>query len=836
MAARTESGAPARRAARALLVALYLAFVAAGFFWPWQPRAFWTVALPLLVLFIVVAGFHAWRDLCPLAFFGELGRKLNRGKQRKMPEGLESRYLLVPFLVLAAMLALRLVATNGDGRWLAGLLIGLAVAAASTNAVFTGKSWCNFLCPVGFVERVYTDPSSLRRTANSQCVRCTACKRSCPDIDQENNYWRELGDGGRRVATYAFPGLVLAFYGYFWLRSGDWEAYFDGRWTRMPAGRELAFGPGFFFAPGVPALAAAALTIALLSAASYVLFAAVERGIGRVVTDEERRRHLALSLAAFAAFNCFYFFAGAPTLRKISGGTRTLAFLVPALATVVLARRWRRSRESYVKEKGAAKLLRNWPFEEPPPADPAEAYALVQATERARERVLAGYTQTLREMLTDGILRDGERRLLDELRKQFGITPREHDKVVGELAEEQREALTASGGQAGVESRLQLESYQEALADAVLRQASAAEIDELRRAFGVSQGAHAALVERMRGGAGPMLARARRRVEEAQTAAADRAALAAGEASAAKELAAYLLRRTELRAVERALDALESIGDSDLVRLVRPAILGESDAGRRAGLRQLGEACPGAGEAIAALSKLLLEPPPAAPGGEGAALARLLASPDRYLRAAALWAAAEGAPATERAELLRRGGEDVAEIVRATATILAERPTGAAAGYLDLGPIERMQFLRRVPLLAGLEAEDLEELAAFAREETVEPGVPICAQGVPDAGDLFVLLDGTASVAVRAIADDPASEREVAELGANEIVGELALVDGSPRSATVRPKGGPLRLLRIPGPAFRARLLRRESVASALLATLTQRVRSLSGRIAAAEQ
>jgi hypothetical protein len=242
-------GGSARRALRAAFVVLYLGFIAAGFFWPWQPRAFWTVTLPLLVLFFVVAGFSTWRTVCPLAALGELGRRVAPRRQRKAPEWLERRYLLVSFVVLTAMLALRLVATNGDGRWLSGLLVLLALAAVATNALWSGKSWCNFLCPVGVVERIYTDPSSLARSANAQCARCTACKRSCPDIDQEASYWRELGRGGRRAATFAFPGLVVAFYGYFWLRYGDWEAYFDGRWTRLAADRALAFGPGFFFAP-----------------------------------------------------------------------------------------------------------------------------------------------------------------------------------------------------------------------------------------------------------------------------------------------------------------------------------------------------------------------------------------------------------------------------------------------------------------------------------------------------------------------------------------------------------------------------------------------------------
>ena len=331
--------------ARLVLVAGYLAFIAAGFLFPWQPRLFWTVLLPLLILFIVLAGFYPWRAICPLAAFGEIGRRLPRRIQRRVPPWLERTQLVVPLVFLGAMLVLRHVATNGDGRWISGLLIGLALAAFATNTFFTGKTWCNFICPVGVVERIYTDPSSVvRESANSQCDRCTACKKSCPDIDQENNYWHELTDRGRRIATYAFPGVVFAFYFYFWLRAGDWEAYFDGRWTRQVTNAGLAFGPGFFFAPGVPAILAAALTLTVCALVSYGLFRALEAGMKPFLTGFDRRRHLILSLASFSAFSVFYLYAGAPTLRRIPGATRAFAFVAPAIGTLVLVRRWGRRR------------------------------------------------------------------------------------------------------------------------------------------------------------------------------------------------------------------------------------------------------------------------------------------------------------------------------------------------------------------------------------------------------------------------------------------------------------------------------------------------------------
>jgi hypothetical protein len=267
---------PALRRTRSVLVAGYLGLVGLGLVSDAQPRLFWTMLLPLLPVGIVLMGFHAWRNICPLAFFGQLGRRLNRGRQRRVPPWLESWFFPVTFGILLVMLVLRLLATNGDRLWLSGLLVVLALAALVTNAIFTGKTWCNFICPVGFVERAYTEPRSLRPTRNSQCDTCTACKRHCPDIDQENAYWKDVGSAGRRLALYAFPGLVLGFYTYYWLRHGNWEAYFDGRWTRAKVDAALVWGEGFFFAPGVPAVLAATLTLVAFSATSYALFRLVE--------------------------------------------------------------------------------------------------------------------------------------------------------------------------------------------------------------------------------------------------------------------------------------------------------------------------------------------------------------------------------------------------------------------------------------------------------------------------------------------------------------------------------------------------------------------------------
>jgi hypothetical protein len=84
------------------------------------------------------------------------------------------------------------------------------------------KTWCNFLCPVFTIELLYTEGDRPQYQRNSQCPGCTGCKTVpsgglCPDINQENDYWQEIKLPARAFSYYAFPGLVLGFYLWYFL-------------------------------------------------------------------------------------------------------------------------------------------------------------------------------------------------------------------------------------------------------------------------------------------------------------------------------------------------------------------------------------------------------------------------------------------------------------------------------------------------------------------------------------------------------------------------------------------------------------------------------------------
>jgi CRP/FNR family cyclic AMP-dependent transcriptional regulator len=94
---------------------------------------------------------------------------------------------------------------------------------------------------------------------------------------------------------------------------------------------------------------------------------------------------------------------------------------------------------------------------------------------------------------------------------------------------------------------------------------------------------------------------------------------------------------------------------------------------------------------------------------------------------------------------------------------------------------EEVELLRNIPLFAKLEPSKLKLLAFTAERITYEADQTLFSQG--DVGDAaYIIVDGAAKV----IVDTPDGELEVAALGRNDFVGEIAILCDVPRTATVR--------------------------------------------------
>jgi NTE family protein len=86
--------------------------------------------------------------------------------------------------------------------------------------------------------------------------------------------------------------------------------------------------------------------------------------------------------------------------------------------------------------------------------------------------------------------------------------------------------------------------------------------------------------------------------------------------------------------------------------------------------------------------------------------------------------------------------------------------------------------LARSPLFEGLSESDLEDVLASTRRVSFDAGAAICREGEPGTS-LFVLAEGLADVLY------PGGGQTEVRLGAGDVIGEMAVVSGEARSATV---------------------------------------------------
>jgi len=132
---------------------------------------------------------------------------------------------------------------------------------------------------------------------------------------------------------------------------------------------------------------------------------------------------------------------------------------------------------------------------------------------------------------------------------------------------------------------------------------------------------------------------------------------------------------------------------------------------------------------------------------------------------------------------------------------------------------EKLDLLHGIPLFSGLDKRQLLRLGQLTDEVDVADGRTLMRQG--ERGDeLFIVIEGKLRV-----------ERDgqvIAHRGAGEFLGEIALVDEGPRSATVI-SDGPARLLVVGHRAFHTLMDEFPEIQLVVLRELARRVRHLDG-------
>jgi cAMP-dependent protein kinase regulator len=133
----------------------------------------------------------------------------------------------------------------------------------------------------------------------------------------------------------------------------------------------------------------------------------------------------------------------------------------------------------------------------------------------------------------------------------------------------------------------------------------------------------------------------------------------------------------------------------------------------------------------------------------------------------------------------------------------------------------RMELLRGLPLFEGVGDEELGTVGGLLDDIEVEAGEVLTTEG--EAGcEAFLIVSGTAEVFV--------ASRSIATLERGALFGEMAVLDGEPRSSTVR-AATPMQLL-VAGPEELSSMVAMPAIAVRMLRTLAGRLREANAAAA----
>ena len=132
---------------------------------------------------------------------------------------------------------------------------------------------------------------------------------------------------------------------------------------------------------------------------------------------------------------------------------------------------------------------------------------------------------------------------------------------------------------------------------------------------------------------------------------------------------------------------------------------------------------------------------------------------------------------------------------------------------------QKTDLLKRVPLFAGCATGQLESIGQLADEVDVAAGTTLMKEG-QFAGEFFVIIDGS----VRVDRDGTT----VRTLGPGDFLGEIALVDGGPRTATATTATAS-RLLVVGHREFHSLMEAHPAISMSILEALAKRVRNIDG-------
>lgn len=133
------------------------------------------------------------------------------------------------------------------------------------------------------------------------------------------------------------------------------------------------------------------------------------------------------------------------------------------------------------------------------------------------------------------------------------------------------------------------------------------------------------------------------------------------------------------------------------------------------------------------------------------------------------------------------------------------------------GRDRRIEFVAQIPMFSEFSKRELSQVAALTAPAELKKGTVLTRQGA-DGGIAFIIGTGRAEVT--------RNGRRLAQLGPGDVVGELSLIDGEPRSATVTALSD-LEVLELDRRDLLKLMQKAPSVVKKLLESLSQRLRDV---------
>lgn len=133
---------------------------------------------------------------------------------------------------------------------------------------------------------------------------------------------------------------------------------------------------------------------------------------------------------------------------------------------------------------------------------------------------------------------------------------------------------------------------------------------------------------------------------------------------------------------------------------------------------------------------------------------------------------------------------------------------------------DKVEILARLPLFEACSGRELGQVASISVDATRSAGTLLTREG-RDGGLLFVILEGEAEAS--------RGGTVLGHLGPGDVIGELSLIDGQARSASVRAVTD-VHVLQLAADDFRTLVRKSPKIARNLLGTLSSRIRSTEER------